>query len=85
MDEKYNGCNVVESVVTQVEPRKKSSAKPRSAFFIRFITAAAIVGAILALHYLPIAALGGVRDALKQVFCYDMFGRSGIGSSAFFG
>ena len=87
MDEKYNGCNIVESVVRQVDkPRKAAKDRtPISAFLLRLGIAALAVGLILAVHYLPIAALDGVRSVLKQVFCYDVFGRSGIGSSTFFG
>ncbi len=86
MDEKYSGCNVVESVVKQVDrPIPKSEKRTIRAFLLRFCIAALAIGIICAVHYVPLEAFEGVRSALKQVFCYDIFGRSGIGSSAFFG
>ena len=84
-DNKYSGCNIVESVVTRVERKKTAKPKrPRGMFFARLFIAAGIVGAILALHYLPIAALSPVKSALHDVFCYDFFGRTEFGTSVFF-
>ncbi len=83
--DKYTGCNIVESAVTEI-PRKKCarSVKPRKTFWARLLCAAAAVGAIVALHYLPIAVLDPVKSALHDVFCYDVFGRSDFGTSSFF-
>ena len=82
--DKYSGCNKVESKVTEVEREKPKRKKPRRTFFLRLCIAAAAVGVILALHYLPIAALSSARSALREVFCYDMFGRTQFGTSVFF-
>lgn len=85
MDDKYSGCNIVESAVTEI-PRKAPVRAPKShkSFFVRLLCAAAAVGAILVLHYLPIAALAPVKSVLRDAFCYDVFGRSDFGSSTFF-
>ncbi|MBD5132237.1 MAG: hypothetical protein HDT28_06615 [Clostridiales bacterium] len=86
--DKYSGCNVVESKVTTkptVERKKTKKDRPLIGFLIRLLVAGAIVGGIVALHYVDLPFLGAVRTALEKVFCYDVFGRSGFGSSAYFG
>ncbi|MCH5165813.1 MAG: hypothetical protein J1G01_05375 [Clostridiales bacterium] len=85
-DNKYSGCNIVESVVTRVERKKtEKPGKSRGTFFARLTVAAAIVGAILALHFLPIPGLSSVKSTLRDVFCYDFFGRTEFGTSVLFG
>lgn len=84
--DKYSGCNIVESVVSNIEhPRKEKKRNSHKAFFIRLILAIAAVGVILFLHYVPIAAFEGVKAVLHDVFCYDLFGRTSFGTSVFFG
>ena len=89
MDEKYKGCNIVESVVTT--PDKPNDGKKhavgsaeKSHFLMRIIISALVVGAILVLHYFPaLPYASAVTGALGKVFCYDVFGRSGFGTSIF--
>ncbi|MDE6293056.1 MAG: hypothetical protein K2L88_00340 [Clostridiales bacterium] len=89
MDEKYTGCNIVESVVTTVpSPRPTGEGTPSEPkdkgthFWVRLIISALIVGVILVLHYYPTLG-GGVTDVLHKVFCYDVFGRSTFGTVLF--
>ncbi|MDE7406611.1 MAG: hypothetical protein K2M89_07050 [Clostridiales bacterium] len=86
MDEKYEGCNIVESVVTAArlperkEDKKRADGNVKSYFLTRLIISAIIIGVILILHYFPSLPLAsGVRGVLKQVFCYDVFGRGAFG------
>ena len=81
--DKYAGCNIVESVVTAV-PRAEVKSKRKTYAVLRIITAAVIIGLILAVRYIDLPFFAAVRDALHTVFCYDAFGRE-VGTSAFFG
>ena len=89
MDEKYKGCNIVESVVTTPKKengraKKVNAERVKSHFFTRFIISALIVGFILVLHFVPAMPHSGtVKDALGKVFCYDVFGRTDFGTSIF--
>lgn len=84
--DKYSGCNIVESVVSNIErPRKEKKHNSRNTFFIRLCLAIVAVGVILFIHYVPIAALEGVKAVLHDVFCYDLFGRTSFGTSVFLG
>lgn len=90
MDEKYEGCNIVESVVTsarlseQRDDKKRTDGKFKSHFILRLIISAIIIGVILILHYFPSLPLAsGVTDVLKKVFCYDVFGRGAFGVTLF--
>ena len=89
MDEKYKGCNIVESVVTTPKkeiktPKKASVENVKSHFFVRLIISALIVGVILALHYVPVLSRQtAVSEALGKVFCYDVFGRTDFGTTFF--
>lgn len=80
--DKYTGCNIVESVVTPIE-RAAPKRKAKSYILLRLLAAAVIIGVILAVRYIDVPWLAAVRDGLKAVFCYDVFGRT-AGSSAFF-
>ena len=79
--DKYEGCNIVESVVTRRYNNKKVKQRSLKSAIIRFAVAAAIVGVMCFFAYAPIPALGAVREEIKRVFCYDVFGRSGFGAS----
>lgn len=90
MDEKYEGCNIVESVVTkartseQKDDKKRTDGKFKTYFLTRLIISAIIIGVILVLHYFPSLPLaGGVGGVLKKVFCYDVFGRGAFGVTLF--
>lgn len=91
MDEKYKGCNIVESVVTAPPPKEQKGEKKRAAdsgvkshFLMRLIISAFIIGVILVLHYFPtLPQANALTDTLRSVFCYDVFGRSGFGTSVF--
>lgn len=90
MDDKYTGCNIVESVVTCTPPKpidsekKRTESKPKSHFFARLIISAIIISFILVLHYIPsLPFAGGVTDVLRKVFCYDVFGRASFGVALF--
>lgn len=76
--DKYSGCNVVESVVT---PAPKAKVKRRgSALAIKIVISCVVVGLLAFVAFAPIQGLQVVKDALKTVLCYDLFGRSDIGS-----
>lgn len=77
--DKYSGCNKVESVVSAA-PKANVKRLNGRATVIRVIVSCVIIGAILLVAFAPIDFLIPVRDALRSVFCYDMFGRSDIGS-----
>ena len=90
MDNKYEGCNIVESVVTSArtterrDEKKRKDGKVKSYFLIRLIISAIIIGVILVLHYFPSLPLAsGMSDVLKKVFCYDVFGRGSFGVTLF--
>ncbi|MDE6617631.1 MAG: hypothetical protein K2K13_01225 [Clostridiales bacterium] len=90
MDEKYEGCNIVESVVTSAhmterkDDKKRTDGKVKSYFLTRLIISAIIIGVILVLHYFPsLPFASGVSGVLKQVFCYDVFGRGAFGVTLF--
>lgn len=84
MDEKYLGCNVVESVVTK-SPAPAKKDKRRYGLIIRLAVAAIMVGVICLFVYAPMPFFVQAREALKAVFCYDVFGRTGFGSTLFSG
>lgn len=86
MDEKYTGCNIVESVVSTVpsprptgrtqEPKEKGTH-----FILRLVISALMIGVILVLHFYPsLPFASGVTDVLRKVFCYDVFGRGTFGT-----
>lgn len=90
MDDKYTGCNIVESVVTCTPPKRVDSDKkvaenkPKSHIFARLIISAIIISFILVLHYVPsLPFASGVTDVLRKVFCYDVFGRASFGTALF--
>ncbi|MDE7164113.1 MAG: hypothetical protein K2O04_01650 [Clostridiales bacterium] len=91
MDEKYTGCNIVESVVSSAPSSHTTSegaARGRKGrgtyFFVRLIISALIIGVILVLHYYPsLPFASGVTDVLRNVFCYDVFGRGTFGTVLF--
>ena len=88
MDDKYEGCNIVESVVTAVpSPRKakqRRAQKVGTHLFVRFVVSALIIGFIAVLHYYPsLPFFTGVSDVLKRVMCYDVFGRTAFGTTIF--
>lgn len=90
MDDKYTGCNIVESVVTCTPPKqaddqnKRAESKHKSHIFLRLIISALIIGVILVLHYFPsLPYASGVTDVLRKVFCYDVFGRGAFGATLF--
>lgn len=90
MDEKYTGCNIVESVVTTVPSPRPTEKKPqkkldgKSHLLLRIIISALIVSIILVLHYFPSLPLAnGAVDVLKKVLCYDIYGRSSFGVTIF--
>ena len=86
MEDKYNGCNIVESVVTSApvreEPAKKpKSKKDKSHFLVRLLISAVIIGFIVVLHYFPsLPFAGSVTEVLRKVFCVDVFGRASFGA-----
>ena len=84
MDGKYDGCNIVESVVTAKESRKPEAKKNKSrvgGFIVRLTIAAAVIGLIVIMHFFPEApVVGSVANILRKVFCYDMFGRTEFGA-----
>ena len=72
--DKYSGCNRVESV--SYTPQKQKTQKVKRnyrSFLARFAVACVLVAGVLAVVYIP--ALAPVRETLKNVICYDMFGR----------
>ena len=79
----------MESVVTAPikennHAKKASAEKAKSHFLMRLIISALIVGVILVLHYFPILPQQqAITGVLSKVFCYDVFGRSGFGTSIF--
>lgn len=81
--DKYSGCNIVESVVksTRADYAKKKPEHSRlKSFILRAVLAGIAVGFIAALHFFPdVAAFSAVRDVLRNVFCYDVFGRMEFG------
>ncbi|MDE7107891.1 MAG: hypothetical protein K2O39_06155 [Clostridiales bacterium] len=90
MDEKYEGCNIVESVVTaarsteQNDDKKRTDSRTKTYFLMRLIISALIIGVILILHYFPsLPLVSGVTSVLKKVFCYDVFGRGAFGVTLF--
>lgn len=70
----------MESVQTTPE---KPANKRRShvGFFIRLAVSAAAVAALAVVVYVPWQALEPVREVVRSVFCYDIFGRTEFGSS----
>ena len=81
--DKYSGCNVVDSAVyaQKKAPPKKSAAI--TCFLIRLIVAAALIGMVCAIKYMPDGVapfVPKVREIASQVFCYDVFGRGDIGA-----
>lgn len=86
MDDKYSGCNIVESVVTSAPVSETPAAKPahkkeKSHFFVRLLISAIIIGIIAVLHYFPSLPLAsGVTEVLRKVFCVDVFGRASFGT-----
>ncbi len=83
--DKYSGCNKVESTVTAVERQKNERVKrSHGPFFARLGVAAIAVGFILAVHFLPFGIMKEVKGVMRDVFCYDVFGRNDFGSSVFF-
>lgn len=94
MDDKYFGCNIVESAVDWSERAVRtendigqSVDKSGTHFFLRFFLAVVIIGIIASLHYFgsAIPYSGEVCTALRKVFCYDVFGRSEFGITDLFG
>ncbi|MCH5155884.1 MAG: hypothetical protein J1F69_04685 [Clostridiales bacterium] len=90
MDEKYSGCNIVESVVTashlseQKKDKKRTQGGQKKHFFARLIISALFIGVILVLHYFPMLPFAGeMTDVLRKVFCYDVFGRQSFGTTLF--
>lgn len=85
MDDKYSGCNIVESVVTSApvgeEPAEKQKPNSeRSHFIMRLLISALIIGFIVVLHYFPsLPFASGVTEVLRKVFCVDVFGRATFG------
>ena len=78
--DKYSGCNKVESVSYAPQKQKAQKVKrSRGTLLARLAVALALVGVICAVAYLP--ALSAVRETLKTVICYDMFGHTDIGST----
>lgn len=87
MEDKYDGCNKVESVVT--EPNNRFVKKPKkrfSAWIVRLIIAAALIGFVLVLHfYSSVPWIGKTAEFVRRVFCYDIFGRTKFGIGGIFG
>lgn len=83
MEDKYNGCNIVESVLKSASVKRRAprrEEKQHRGFWVRLTVAAALVGAVLALHFLAFVPWIGVsRETLRDVFCYDVFGRDEFG------
>ena len=82
MDEKYSGCNIVESTVTEKTVQHVKTPKPSrlKSFFIRLAVSAALVAAIVAVHYLPqTPAFSGIKSVAGGAFKYDVFGNSSFG------
>ncbi len=79
--DKYTGCNVVESVVTRMPQIKVKRKRKWRGFFVRLAVAAAVVGAFCMFAYAPIPGMKAARSAAARVFCYDVFGRTGFGTS----
>lgn len=74
---KYDGCNVVDSVVsTPPKSENKVKDRKRNGVAVRWLIAIIAVGFFCVVKYAPIEALESVRSALNTVFCYDFFGRS---------
>lgn len=75
--EKYDGCNVVDSVVsTPPKSETKVKDRKRSGVAIRWLIAVIAVGFFCVVKYAPFEALDSVREMLDTVFCYDVFGRT---------
>ncbi|MDE6029447.1 MAG: hypothetical protein K2F90_03910 [Clostridiales bacterium] len=90
MDDKYEGCNIVESVVTSAhvterkDDGKRAAVKRKTHFLVRLIISAIVIGVILVLHYFPsLPLVSGISGVLRQVFCYDVFGRGAFGVTLF--
>ncbi len=83
--DKYSGCNIVESRVTVSEkPKNRITRRSRRGLIVRTAAAVAAVGIICAVVFVPLPFFEPIRQALKTVFCYDVFGRSALGSSPLF-
>lgn len=82
VEEKYSGCNVVETTVTQ--KRAQPTKKRKTFFWVRLGIAAALTAGIVGLRYIHSPTGLTVRAAVKSVVCYDVFGRTDIGCSAYF-
>ncbi|MCM1368528.1 MAG: hypothetical protein NC184_06955 [Roseburia sp.] len=79
--DKYSGCNIVESVVT-TPPKPPAKAKPRRAFFgfaVRLAVAGVVIAALCAVKFVHVAPFSTVGEILRDIFCYDVFGRTGFG------
>lgn len=84
--DKYSGCNIVESVIT-TPPKPSSKVKPRRALFgfaVRLAVATAAVAVLCAVKYVHIAPFSTVGEILRDIFCYDVFGRTGFGEMPIF-
>ncbi len=83
MENKYTGCNIVESVVRRAQKPEVKKTPQHSViklFILRLVIAAVMIGFIAALHFFPnLAGFSSVKSALKNVFCYDVFGRISFG------
>lgn len=62
---------------------EKPTKKRRShvGFFIRFAISAVAVAALAVVVYVPWRAIEPVKEVVRSVFCYDIFGRTEFGSS----
>lgn len=89
MDQKYSGCNIVESVVTETAPRsaiKKRTPSRIKCFLVRFIVSAALAGLIVCARYIPKTGFGErASEVIKSAFTYDVFGNRSFGAGGVFG
>ena len=87
MDDKYEGCNKVESVIT--EPANRFVKKAENffhAWIVQLCIAVVIVGFVLVLHYCGnVSWIGQTAEFVRRVFCYDIFGRTEFGIGGIFG
>ena len=87
MEDKYDGCNIVESVVTEPTNRFVKKAKKHfHAWIVQFCIAALIIGFVLVLHYCgSVPWIWKTAEFVRRVFCYDIFGRTEFGIGGIFG
>ena len=75
----------MDSVVSAPQkPQKTVKKRSIAPIIARFAVAAVAIGFMCLLRYGNMPFMQPVRDAAHSVFCYDLFGRDGFGSTPIF-